>query len=64
MKTHKAAKDVIGERYVRNPLSDGKKRNKWGYLIKACEIAGCMYKTGNTPDMKMHKDLGEVQGAG
>ena len=30
-------------------------RDKWGYIIRACGIAGCQYKTGYTSSMKNHK---------
>ncbi|GMH92716.1 hypothetical protein TrST_g1804 [Triparma strigata] len=30
-------------------------RDKWGNIIRTCEIAGCQYKTGVTNDMKRQK---------
>ncbi|GMH97414.1 hypothetical protein TrST_g12854 [Triparma strigata] len=30
-------------------------RDKWGNIVRTCEIAGCQFKTGFANDMKNHK---------
>ncbi|GMH70580.1 hypothetical protein TrST_g14048 [Triparma strigata] len=37
------------------PSSAGLERDKRGYIIRVCGIAGCQYKTYQTTHMKNHK---------